>query len=218
MSINFLNVLSGGRVGLFCLIALLSGFNARLQAQDYDMLTLKRINLERNKDHDGGMYFLTQTADPVAIITPLAMLGAGIITKNKELETNGRVTALAVLGTYSVGYVLKKVVNRPRPYQTYAFIDNYKEERGSSFPSGSTAVAFSAATSLSMTFKKWYVVVPAYAWAGSVGYSRMHLGAHYPTDVLAGAVLGTASVIVSKKLNQWVNRPSAQKKPAATGL
>ncbi|ULT24063.1 phosphatase PAP2 family protein [Sphingobacterium sp. E70] len=43
---------------------------------------------------------------------------------------------------------------------------------------------------MSRAYSKWYVVAPSLLWAGSVGYSRMYLGVHYPTDVLAGAVLG----------------------------
>jgi undecaprenyl-diphosphatase len=53
---------------------------------------------------------------------------------------------------------------------------------------------------LSIHFKKWYVIVPAYAWATSVGYSRMYLGEHYPTDVLVGAAIGTGSAYLSKWL------------------
>jgi membrane-associated phospholipid phosphatase len=63
---------------------------------------------------------------------------------------------------------------------------------GQSFPSGHTS-GFSTATSLALDYKKWYIVVPAYLWAGSVGYSRMYLGKHYPSDVLGGAIIGIGS-------------------------
>jgi undecaprenyl-diphosphatase len=46
------------------------------------------------------------------------------------------------------------------------------------------------------------VVVPAYAWAAGVGYSRMYLGQHYPTDVLAGAAIGIGSAYLSNWLNK----------------
>jgi membrane-associated phospholipid phosphatase len=51
-------------------------------------------------------------------------------------------------------------------------------------------MAFATATSLSLAYPKWYVIVPSFAYAGTVAYSRMHLGVHYPSDVAAGAVIG----------------------------
>lgn len=203
--------------GFFLLWSVSMTFQAPAQNADIDLL--RNINENRNPANDRGMYFLTQTADPVAIATPIVLIGAGLLTKDAELKKNGFISAVSVFGTYSVGYILKKAVNRPRPYEKYPFIQHYRIENDASFPSGSTAVAFSSATSLAMTFKKWYVIAPAYAWAAGVGYSRMHLGAHYPTDVLAGAVLGTGSVFVTRKLNNWINRPDRKKRgPSGKGL
>lgn len=108
-------------------------------------------------------------------------------------------------------YGLKYSVNRERPYIAHPDlnVDPAFYESSASFPSGHTSLAFSVATSLSLTHPKWYVIAPAYLWAGSVGYSRLNLGVHYPTDVLAGAVLGAGSAYLTYKANEWYqkNRP-----------
>ena len=54
-------------------------------------------------------------------------------------------------------------------------------------------------------------MVPAHLWAGAVAYSRLHMGVHYPSDVLAGAVLGSASALATYKVNQWIHRKYAKK-------
>jgi membrane-associated phospholipid phosphatase len=55
------------------------------------------------------------------------------------------------------------------------------------------------------------VVAPAYTWAGLVAYSRMHLGVHYPTDLIAGAVLGSGTAILTHKANQWLQNKKKTK-------
>jgi membrane-associated phospholipid phosphatase len=57
---------------------------------------------------------------------------------------------------------------------------------------------------LSLNYPKWYVVVPSYAWASLVGYSRMAIGMHYPSDVLIGALVGSASSFLVYKLRKPV--------------
>ena len=63
-------------------------------------------------------------------------------------------------------------------------------------------MAFATATSLSLTYPKWYIIVPAYSWAGAVGYSRMHLGVHYPSDVFIGALVGAGSAWLTHAMNK----------------
>ena len=58
----------------------------------------------------------------------------------------------------------------------------------SSFPSGHTASAFSFATA--MTSDTPWLALPLFGVASLVGYSRVHAGVHYPSDVIAGCVLG----------------------------
>ena len=99
------------------------------------------------------------------------------------------------------------MIDRERPYLKYPDrVHPYSHESSPSFPSSHTAVAFSVATSLSITYPKWYVIAPSAIWACSVGFSRMNEGVHYPSDVIAGAVIGSGCAVVNIYVNRWLNR------------
>jgi len=77
-------------------------------------------------------------------------------------------------------------------------------------------MAFANATALSLKYPKWYVIIPSYFWACSVGYSRLNLGEHYPSDVLAGAIVGAGSAFLSLKLTNWLFNSCENKKQCKT--
>jgi undecaprenyl-diphosphatase len=113
--------------------------------------------------------------------------------------------------TAVVTYGLKYSVNRKRPYETYTDIVPYESRATDpSFPSGHTSFVFSMATTLSLQYKKWYIVTPAYLYAGAVGYSRMHLGKHYPSDVLIGAITGMGASWLGYKGVEWLHHRKQQ--------
>ena len=97
---------------------------------------------------------------------------------------------------------MKYSINRTRPFITYTDIVKKSAAGSPSFPSGHTSSAFAMATSLSLTYPKWYIIVPSICWAGTVGYSRMDLGVHYPSDVLAGALVGAGSAWLTYYVNK----------------
>lgn len=88
----------------------------------------------------------------------------------------------------------KALVNRRRPFIRLSEVRIVGQRaRGSSFPSGHTSQAFFMATLMAGYFDAGVrAVCLLYAIALLVGVTRMYVGAHYPRDVLAGAILGSA--------------------------
>lgn len=175
-------------------------------AQNSDIDLLKKINLNRNTDFDPFMKGVTNTALPISIGTPIVIYAVGLIEKDSVTKLKAIFIAETFAATAFITLASKSIIKRDRPYVTYPEINNIVEESGYSFPSGHTSAAFATATSLSMAYPKWYVIAPSFLWAGTVGYSRMHLGVHYPSDVLAGALVGSGSAFLCYKLNKWINK------------
>jgi membrane-associated phospholipid phosphatase len=129
---------------------------------------------------------------------PAAIFAEGMYRHDKQLKENAIFIAGGYLLSTAITMGTKIVVNRTRPFATYPFIiKRYDENSDYSFPSGHTSAAFCTATSVSLYYPKWYVIAPAYLWAASVGWARMYQGVHYPSDVLAGAVVGAGSAWLS---------------------
>lgn len=179
-------------------------FNSPLNAQNFDINTLKQINVNRNTKLDEPMKFISNSEGYIGVGVPVTVCLAAWIQHDKTLAEKGIQMSLALAANTFTTFALKRIINRDRPSITYPYLQAFESERHYSFPSGHTSNAFCDATSLSLNFKKWYVIVPAYTWACAVGYSRMHLGMHYPSDVLAGAIVGAGSAWVTYKSNKWI--------------
>jgi hypothetical protein len=163
-----------------------------------DVSLFRRIN-------DGRSEFLGKVVDvnddlvlPLSIATPLGFLSYGELSKSDyELDT-GLLTGLSEVVSFGVGQGLKKIVKRQRPYARLANVHYTDAELSDpySFPSGHSTVAFAIATSLSLRYPKPAVYIPLHLWALFVGYGRVYLGLHYPSDVLAGAAIGSGTALL----------------------
>ena len=145
-------------------------------------------------------------------LAPMTFSMAGLVDwvsdwwrQRNQLTDIGLRGLLAQLGITAATQLLKHLIGRPRP--RFAHSDEFSLGPSlttgfDSFPSGHAANAFGAATVLAWFFPA--VRVPLYLVAGLVAVSRVLRGSHFPTDVLAGAVLGVvigSAVVVG--LKRW---------------
>lgn len=179
-------------------------------AQNIDINILKPVNKKETVFKNKYLELNASSVSALSIGVPAGIAIAGFINNDKQLQKD----ALYMGGGYIVSAIItqsvKRAVNRKRPFETYSFIIKRDDESGGlSFPSGHTSAAFATATSVALRYRKWYFVTPAYIFAGSVAWARMYQGVHYPSDVLAGAFVGTASAWLSYKAQtKWFVKKS----------
>lgn len=123
------------------------------------------------------------------------------------LYVTGDPQVVALLWVLSLGFVMERPVylvaknafRRDRPAQVLpGFNSVITPSDHFSFPSGHTSGAFLAATTVVMFCPALFW--PMYLWACLVGASRILLGVHFPTDTLAGAVMGTSFAYLAAAL------------------
>ncbi|WP_317617128.1 phosphatase PAP2 family protein [Mucilaginibacter phyllosphaerae] len=185
IAIQVLTVLSGiGRVF------------AQPQIQQFDDRIMLDLQASRTPAQTDVMLFLSRTYKYGDIGVPAALLAGGIIRNDWKMRENSLYVASSTAISYGAMLLIKHLVKRRRPFVQNINIVPVYRAGSTSFPSGHAATTFSTAMAVSNAYPKWYVIAPAFLWAGSVSYSRMYLGVHYPSDVLAGAALGTGTALL----------------------
>lgn len=186
----------------YTLLSILLWTAGQASAQSLDLKLLKSINVRGN--YSPVMTNISNSAYFMGAAVPLGLIAAGQVSGDIDLRNKGLKVAETIIVSSVVTELLKRAAARNRPSYTHPdLIKAYAPGNDvKSWPSGHTSLAFSTAASVSLEFKKWYITVPAFAWAGSVAYSRMYLGAHYPSDVLCGAIVGTGTAFATHWLNK----------------
>lgn len=141
---------------------------------------------------DRAMRRLSKSADRsrlwLGIAAALALTGpAGRRSATRGVLAIGVTSAMVNLG-------VKSLSGRRRPDRSRAGVPDVRRVRmpaSSSFPSGHSASAFAFATAISRD-SPWTAIAIQFL-AGSVAYSRVHTGVHYPGDTIAGALIGAGT-------------------------
>lgn len=186
-------------------------------ARSGEVKLLHRINSCDSRAAINYNKFMSNSEIYMLIGIPAGMAVYDLITRDRDHFDKTLGIAASIVSTYAVQIAVKQLVRRQRPYDKYpGYIVNRIPESGYSFPSNHTGGAFALATSLTLNYPKWYVIAPSYLWACAVGYSRMQLGVHYPTDVLAGALIGSACAWGCYELQQYMTHRRHNRKRVKT--
>lgn len=186
--------LSGIRViALIFLLSISGAIHAQSRVQRFDDKMMEDIQATRTPGQTAFFHTISDANNYVNVGIPAALFVTGLIKNDADMKQNALYIGTNAVTTELLNLLIKKLVKRPRPFITNMCLTPVYRPGSYSFPSGHTSSAFSSGVSLARAYPRWYVIVPSLLWASSVGYSRMYLGVHYPSDVAAGAVLGTGT-------------------------
>lgn len=154
---------------------------------------------------DGAVLLWIQEVLRIGVLNPLMVLytrlgDAGLLWIGLSLlllcfRQTRRAGALALcamaLGLVCNNLILKHLVQRPRPY---LMVDGLHPlvppPDPNSFPSGHTCAALAAALSWRYALPRRWMRVSGLVLAALMGFSRLYVGVHFPTDVLVGGAVG----------------------------
>ena len=179
-------------------LALPSVLVSQSDPSNIDVRLFRGINNSRSQLLTSVVDVTDYSVSPIVVAAPIGLTLYGLAADRGEAFDSGVLLGSAEVISYSIRYILKVGFKRDRPYQalTDVHIGHLESADPYSFPSGHATGAFALATLLTLRYPRAEVYVPAFLWAGMVGYGRIYLGLHYPTDVLGGALIGAGSSLL----------------------
>jgi membrane-associated phospholipid phosphatase len=172
-------------------------------------LRLQNSNTQANRSLENAAINVRKVADPGSIVIGVSMYAVGRVGRWRELADLGLHGTEAVAISGAATALIKDLAGRARPYVSrdtnahdFAFGRGIGHGGGyQSFPSGHASAAFAAASVVTSESQRWWprgtrIVAPLmYGGATLVALSRMYNNAHWASDVMFGAALGTFSGI-----------------------
>ena len=175
----------------------ITGTTAGLIVADSHIMPYFRSHASNLDDVNDSFDALITTSEVVAI--PAGLMVVGYARHDNYQVNTALLSGLAYADTAVVDLAIKAVSRRERPSDvppgqpfTNTFFNGGKSPfKGSAFPSGHAAGAFSVATVVADRYKKHrWVPWVMYGFATAISFSRVTSSAHFPSDVFLGAALG----------------------------
>ena len=186
---------------------------------------LQNPSVQGNRTMRDAARLVETVTDPGSFIIGGGLYLYGRWRNNEKAADLGFHGTEALLLGVQLGYLMKGVVGRARPYVNVDDPHNYRIFRGfsdgdefQSFPSGHSIAAFAAASAVTSETKRWWprsvwLIGPVmYTGAAAVAWSRMFDNKHWASDVITGAAVGTFAGLKvvhfhhATKPDNWLDR------------
>jgi undecaprenyl-diphosphatase len=188
-------------------------------SQTFDESVIRWLTAHHTEGLDAAMLEITALGTGVVVMMVVVVAALFLVL------TDHRYSAILLLASTFGGLVLNAVLklgfNRPRP----SIVVPVVHAVSSSFPSGHamsaaivyTTVAYLAARLHKRTWARWLVMAAAFIVIALISISRMYLGVHYPSDVLAGVVVGLAWAAFCMATLEAIQKFAARRDPRGQG-
>ncbi len=163
----------------------------------FDIELLRWVQSHRIEALDSFFHALSSSTTMIAILGVLAISAFYFFRKDSISKFNFVSFWSLFASSLTLNVIMKYLVARPRPFVTHPEILKLYDAGQYSFPSGHTITAFAIAFGMFFLIKmKNRFAIPVFIWAILVAYSRLILGSHYISDVLASMVIVTVLYLV----------------------
>jgi undecaprenyl-diphosphatase len=154
---------------------------------------------------DGALIFFTHYGPYLFIVAFVAAwFWPGPPDRRTRWQLAAIITAIGVLLALGLNQVIIHLWERSRPFVDHPALLLVPAAHDPSFPSDHSTFAFAAATGLFLASRR--IGITAVVLAALVAFSRVYVGAHYATDVIAGAAIGCAAVLIVYSQRQRIGR------------
>jgi membrane-associated phospholipid phosphatase len=179
---------------------------ARSDIQQYDEQIRAAVHRHSNPLLTAVMRGFSFAGSPAVVIV-LAIVAVVRFVRQGRPRT-ARLLVITVLGAEALEQLLKLVFHRTRPVAFFGL----REPMGYSFPSGHAMVSCSfygvlaafAAIGAASSARRWIYRIAAVLLIAAIGFSRIYLGVHYPSDVLAGYAAALLWVLSVASARRWM--------------
>lgn len=216
-----------GSIGLLLLLVSISTLAGEVLEGDtleFDKRILASLRVPDNPLRPIGPAWLPGAAVDMTALGSATVLGLVVVVVTGFLVLQGKWRMGLLVSTASVGgwvltTVLKRVFQRPRP----DVVPHLREVSTLSFPSGhalTSAVVYLTLGALLMhiaerRLTRFYCMAVAMTATFLIGVSRVYLGVHYPTDVVAGWLIGFSWALLCWIVERTLERRTALKQERA---
>lgn len=180
-----------------------------LEPTNFDVRLFRSINNSRSPLKTKVLNTFDNSMLPVALMLPPSLFIFSRVKRNTYDENSAYLLFSSEFTNFAVTFGIKTFFKRARPLNALKnvhskgmpILDVY------SFPSGHTSTSFAMATMFALRYPDYpQVYAPMYVWGFIIAYARPYFGMHYPSDLLAGALIGTGSSVLVYSLRKELFR------------